>query len=126
MGSSTLQYSQEEMMKAHAKSWEPPTTRLLVLLFLFVFSASFFDATSTLELHLTGNYYEVNPFARLALSVGDSYFLFWRVVSMGLMIGLITFLGRKYRIFWWCLLICVAVYTCITFYYFHHIFLFTP
>lgn len=121
-----MQYTQEELMKSHAKTWDPPRTRLLVLLFFFVCSASVFDATSTLTLHSTGNYYEVNPIARLALSVSNRYFLFWKVVSMSLMVGLVTFLARSYRVFWWCLLGCVGVYTYIIFYYFYHLFLFTP
>jgi len=113
-------------MDTSVKEWKPPKRRLLLLLFLFVLSASFFDATSTLALNSTGNYYELNPFARLALEVGTSYFLFWRIISMSLVLGLITCLARKYRVFWWCLLACVGVYGWIVFYYLYHLFIFTP
>lgn len=116
----------EEAVNTRTDTWKPPKTRLLVLLFLFVFSASFFDATSTIELNSTGNYYEVNPFARLALSVSEEYFLFWRIVSMGLMVGLVTYLSRKYRVFWWCLSGCVGVYAFIALYYIYHLFIYTP
>lgn len=99
---------------------------MVFLLFFFVLSANFFDATSTLALHSTGNYYEVNPFVRVALSVSHDYFLFWKVVSMSLMVGLVSFLSRTYRVFWWSLLACVGVYACLTIYYLYHLFLFTP
>jgi hypothetical protein len=106
--------------------WTPPRTRLLFLLFLFVSTASFFDATSTLRLDATGDYYEVNPFARSALAVSPGYFLFWRVVSMTLVIGGAAFFSRTYRAAWWILLVLSATYLLVAGYYLYVLFIFDP
>ena len=113
-------------MKTEKKAWDPPIKRVVFLLFLFIFVAALFDATSTLELNKTGDYYEVNPFARLALDVGSLYFILWRMLSMTLAIGTTAFFARRYRLAWWILLIIAASYLFISGYYVYHLFIFTP